>query len=97
MKYRLIIRDKAYREIEEAYDWYELQQFGLGEKFLSEFITCSDLILSTPDSFQKKYKDFRELLLKNFPYFIVYTIHKSRIVVFSVFHTSRNPRMKYRK
>ena len=45
MKYRLIIRDKAYSELEEAYDWYEFQQHGLGEQFLAEFKIYSKTIL----------------------------------------------------
>ena len=69
MKYKLVIRDRAYSEIEEAYDWYEFQQQDLGELFLKEFIEYSDLIISSPESFHKKYRDFRELLLKTFPLF----------------------------
>ena len=96
MKYSLVIRDKAFSELEDAYSWYEQQQKGLGELFLSEFKEYSKIIQSSPESFEKKYKDFRELLLKTFPYFIVYQIDKNTVVVFSVFHTSRNPKRKYK-
>ena len=35
-EFQFIIRDKALVEIKEAYDWYELQVEGLGERFLNK-------------------------------------------------------------
>ncbi|MBI2966516.1 MAG: hypothetical protein HYY40_01715 [Bacteroidetes bacterium] len=46
---------------------------------------------------QTKYKNFREALLKRFPYLIVYEIVKDKTVIHSFFHTSRNPKKKYKQ
>ena len=36
MKYQVVIVNKALLEIQTAYNWYEEQQLGIGNKFLSE-------------------------------------------------------------
>jgi hypothetical protein len=40
MNYSLVLRDKALSEIEEAFNWYEMQQTELGEKFLEQIFSC---------------------------------------------------------
>jgi hypothetical protein len=34
MPYKLIVRDKALAEMQDAFDWYEKAVNGLGDKFL---------------------------------------------------------------
>ena len=36
----LIVAPEAEQDIASAYDWYEGQRFGLGEKFLSRVDAC---------------------------------------------------------
>lgn len=33
MSWEIIFRDEARREFDEAYDWYEAQKEGLGDRF----------------------------------------------------------------
>jgi mRNA-degrading endonuclease RelE of RelBE toxin-antitoxin system len=80
----------------EAYDWYEQQSKGLGEIFLSELNTCYKKIETQPTFYKKAKKNFRQIRLKRFPYLVVYEILKSEVVVFAVFHTSRNPNSKFK-
>ncbi len=35
MSYKLIIKEEAIADMQEAYDYYEEQQTGLGERFLA--------------------------------------------------------------
>jgi plasmid stabilization system protein ParE len=99
MNYKLILREKALSEIEEAFNWYEAQQTGLGEKFLEAILHYAKVILKNPNSFKTTYKNFKEIPVKKFPYLIVYFIdeRKNKIIILSVFHTSRNPKRKFRK
>ncbi|SRR5258705_8336558 len=99
MKYRLILRERAIIEINDAYDWYEDKKEGLGELFLEEFKEYAITIFKNPASFRTTYKKFREVPIKNFPFIIVYFIddRKNKIIIISVFHTSRNPKKKFRK
>ena len=95
--YQLIIRPHAVEMAENAYQWYEEQQTGLGDLFMSELDSCYDKIEVWPISDNIIRKDFRQIVLKRFPFVIVYKIVQERVVVYSVFHTSRNPRKKFRK
>lgn len=99
MKYALLFRDKAVEEIKLAYDWYEEQMIGLGERFLNTVKHNTDLVLSNPNTFKTTYKNFKEVYLKEFPFVIVYFIDKSnhKIIIISVFHCSRNPKKKFKK
>jgi hypothetical protein len=81
----------------EAYDWYNEQQAGLGDVFLNELENGYDKLESWPDAYQKIKNNYRHLVLHTFPYVIVFTIIKTDVIVYAVFHTSRNPSKKFRK
>ena len=80
----------------DAYDWYEHKSKGLGEIFLSELNNCYQKIEVQPTFYGKTKKNFRQIRLKRFPYVVVYEILNSEVVVFAVFHTSKNPKSKFR-
>jgi plasmid stabilization system protein ParE len=96
-EFQFIIRDKALVEIKEAYDWYELQVEGLGERFLNKLEYYFEKILENPNQFRRTYKNFKEIYIQDFPFIIIYLIdeYKSTILIIAVFHTSRNPANKY--
>lgn len=94
--FRIEISDRTEAEYSHAYWYYEDKSAGLGELFEQEADNTLTAIKSNPLVFQRKYKHFREALLRKFPYFIVYEIVATKIVVHSFFHTSRNPKMKYK-
>lgn len=80
----------------QAYDWYEEQRPGLGGEFLKESDWMYSKLSSHPEYFGRIKKNFRQAALKRFPFVIIYEIIKSEVVVFAVFHTSRNPKFKFR-
>lgn len=94
--YKLIFKHRALLMVKEAYNWYEKQKIGLGEEFLSELDVCYKKIQKTPAFFGKIEKNYRQVRLKRFPYLIVYEIMEKDVVVFAVFHTSRNPDNKFK-
>jgi hypothetical protein len=81
----------------EAYEWYNEQQPGLGDLFLDELESCFDKLELWPLAYGKIKKNYRQLVLQTFPYVIVFEILKKDVVVYSVFHTSLNPKKKFRK
>ena len=95
--YPLIIKPRAILMTKDAYDWYEEQKPGLGEEFLNESDSIYLKLESHPEYFGKVKKNFRQAALKRFPFVIVYEIIKTEVVVFAVFHTSRNPKIKFIK
>lgn len=91
MTYRLSIRDEAAQQMVETFLWYESRRSGLGEAFFSSLDSVYHTICSHPEAFQKRYKNFRAATLNGFPYIVFYEINDADIVVFSIFHTRRNP------
>ncbi len=99
MTYELVVRDRAVAEMQEAYEWYENQIAGLGDKFLSVLTKYKNCIQLHPFQHKITYRNYREIFLQQFPYLLVYFIdeQKKTIVIVSVFHCSRNPKTKFKK
>jgi hypothetical protein len=95
--YSLLIKPRAILLTKDAYVWYETQKPGLGEEFLDELDGVYLKLETHPEYFGKVKKNFRQAALKRFPFVIVYEIIKTEVVVFAVFHTSRNPKSKFIK
>lgn len=89
MTYQLIFRDKVAEEIREAYEWYEKQRAGLGDKFLDELEKAFMLLKSNPQYFSFVYKSRRRLIIKKYPYKIIYEIFDRNVVVFAVRHSKQ--------
>lgn len=89
--YQLIIKPRAVLMQQEAYIWYEQQQPGLGEKFLGELEDKYQKISNNPRAYGKRNESYRHIVLRKFPYVIVFRIIKKTVVIYAVFHTSRNP------
>lgn len=93
-KHRLRLTEKAQTEYIDAFLYYENKQEGLGARFEKEVDELITLIQEAPLLFSKKYKSFREPLLKNFPYLVVFEIIEEVIVVHSFFHAKQNHKKK---
>ena len=91
---KLQYTDRAKKDIELAFVWYERQRRGLG----FEFLDCMEIgvksILDNPEIYQLCHSVFRRCLIRRFPYSIFYTIEKNEIIVHSVFHNRLNPDKK---
>jgi len=92
MNYTLILHPLAEEDISEAYNWYEDKLGGLGERFLAELVVCYTKLESHPERYGKSGRSFRKIILNHFPYSVVYEIAQKRVIVYAVFHFSRNPK-----
>jgi|LakMenEpi03Aug12_release.lakeMendotaPanAssembly.Ray.scaffolds.fasta_scaffold2878314_1 hypothetical protein len=97
--YQLVLLDEAKQEWLEASLYYESKQKGLGVRFTKAVEEHINIIAKNPKHFKKVKKDYRQLLVKLFPFLLIYKIDeaKKRIVIISVFHSKRNPKTKYKK
>ena len=91
--YRIILEPEVKFDIRDAYEYYEKQQPGLGERFNHEVISQIDTLPSSP-FFQIRYTNIRCKPMATFPFLIHYEVHQNEqtIVIKGVFHTSLSPR-----
>lgn len=94
MNYSLEVSDAAKDEIEIAFFWYETEQGGLGPRFLKNLEEAINLIINYPKSYPIKIRNCHECYIGVFPFVISYQIEGKKILIHSVFHTSRNPKKK---
>jgi hypothetical protein len=89
----------AEKEYFEAWDWYENELTGLGDRFGNSVSKQIEVISKSPLIYPNKKANSRECKIEDFPYLVVYKIYpaKNFIYITSIFHTSRNPRKKYGK
>lgn len=86
MKWRLLVRPEAERDLESARDWYDDKSPKLGDAFLDEVATGMEILAANPESQRLYHHNFRRLLLRRFPYKIFYQIIGERVVIFRVLH-----------
>ena len=91
MNRRFILRARAERDIQSAYEWYESQQHGLGDEFLASLRERLEGVRSSPESSAVLYRDIRRAVVTRFPYVIFYIVQPTRVAVLAVLHQSRSP------
>lgn len=94
--YKLEIDELAREDLRDAMHWYEKQQEELGVRLLHEVRKTIQLIVKNPKHFKKIAKEYRQLKTDIFPYVIIYEFINEKIVVYRIFHTSRNPKEKFK-
>jgi plasmid stabilization system protein ParE len=91
MAAELIIAPEAGQDIAEAYAWYEGRRTGLGEEFLSGVDACIEAIRRMPEMHAVIHENYRRGLVRRFPYAVFYEYAEDTVIVYGVFHTSRDP------
>jgi hypothetical protein len=76
--------------------YYDLRVEGLGMRFYSVFQDTIKLISHSPFLFFKTQKNYRQVKIKDFPYYIVYEIENKKIIVSRLFHVKRDPKNKFK-
>lgn len=87
MVFTLIVSPIAKTDLQEAYEWYENQSVGLGERFLGNLDDAFEDLLQNP-FYAIRYDSTRCLPLRIFPYMIHYNINEERRIIYiiSIFH-----------
>jgi toxin ParE1/3/4 len=97
VKYVLDIKTSAKKGVFEAFDYYESKRKGLGLRFLDDWETHVDIINQDPLLFQKKHKNFRQALIKPYPYHIIYEVEGNLISIYKVIYAGRSSFIRYNK
>ena len=104
MKYSIEIKESARKGAVEAFLYYEDKQPNLGDRFLDKMALLLLLLLllllneisKHPKHYPEKYKQFRQALIKPFPYIIIFEMVDYTIVVYKVINAKRNPKKFYK-
>lgn len=93
MRYQLSVSQIAYKETDDAYEYYESQSSGLGERFLKSLEDAYSKLSQTPRyyGYIRSDKNIRDIKIKTFPFVIIFQIVEDTILVLRVFNTNRNP------
>lgn len=92
-KYEIVFSSFALTDLEEAIEYYNQLSFGLGNKFITDFILAYKSILLNPLFASVKYDIVRCVAFRRFPFSIHYTVNKrDRVVtIVAVFNTWKEP------
>jgi plasmid stabilization system protein ParE len=88
---KIRITDDAKNDINESAKFYEKRQKELGHDFLEEVEVSLARIRENPKQFPQEYREVRKALTDRFPHQVLFVIRSFGIIVFAVFHTSKNP------
>jgi len=91
MSLPIVFRAAARAEFDQAAEWYERQQAGLGGAFVASVQQVLDNIAATPQRYPAVFGDVREGIVPRFPYCVYYRVRANQVRVLAIFHTSRDP------
>lgn len=81
----------AERELNDAIQYYENEQIGLGAAFLAEVRRCTDTIVEYPEAGPIILGVVRRRLCQRFPYGVLYSRRDDEIRVLAVMNLKRHP------
>ena len=90
MQVRLL--PEAEKELLEAAEWYSQQAVGLDYEFIRCIDEATARIGRTPLMFPIIYRDRRRIIVKRFPYSIIFDVMEDEVLIYAIFHFSRNPK-----
>lgn len=86
MKFELIIADEAFENIKTASDYYLKISSSLNDRFLAAIFNSLSNIQSSPEHFQKRYRNIRIAHAVNFPFGLHFIIEGKVIKVLKILH-----------
>jgi plasmid stabilization system protein ParE len=92
MAYQVRYTGLAAHEVKEAFAWY-LDQAGetVAEGFMDEVARAEGHLRSNPFLYQRVADEVRHLVLRRYPYALIYSISGDAVHVLGCFHSSRQP------
>ncbi|MDI1308403.1 MAG: type II toxin-antitoxin system RelE/ParE family toxin [Methylotenera sp.] len=89
---KVTFHPEAAQELEEAALYYEDCQLGLGKQLTLEIETAVNLITAFPQAWTIIEPPVRRVLVRRFPFGLLYTISHHDIYILAVMHLNREPR-----
>ena len=88
---KLRFHPEAATELKEAVFYYENCQIGLGRQLNHEIKVAAQLITAHSLAWTILATNIRRILIRRFPYALLYTIKQNEIYILAVMHLNREP------
>ena len=82
---------EALREAEEARCWYESRRAGLGSAFVDAVERALLIVIAAPMAGAPMGGEIRRVLIRGFPYWLLYASVDGRLMVLAIAHMRRQP------
>ncbi|MCF8449075.1 MAG: hypothetical protein K9G49_04305 [Taibaiella sp.] len=90
-EYKLAITPRAVNDIQNAVNYYNSKQGGLGKKYYNDVSKQIASIIKAPFSRAIRYDDIRFGVLDKFPFAIHYNIDENMVIIQGVISMYMNP------
>ena len=88
---RIFFRPEARAEMFDARAWYESRSPGLGLEFARAVDAAVASVIRNPHAYTQIEGECRRVILRRFPYSMVYRPETNRLLIVAVFHHHRKP------
>ena len=97
MSYQYQFHECGQKDYEEALLWYLEQSERAALGFVNAVNDALFKICNYPVRYRNTYKHYYEIGLRKYPFVIIYSVEEDihSVVIWRVFHYSKNPRKKY--
>lgn len=93
---KLRLNSKANSDFDNIFEYYEKVSSKIADEFLEDIENCLRFLANNPEAGRLiEETEIREWVFQNWPYVIPYQILQNEIVVLRIYHTSRNPNVKF--
>jgi plasmid stabilization system protein ParE len=89
---KIRISREALDDLNEGFQFYEIQEAGLGEYFSSQIRADIDGLKITAGIHRQPYRDLHRLLSRKFPYSIFYQFKETHVIIVAVIDCRRDPK-----
>ncbi len=99
MKYAHTFTLKSRIQFDNAFLWYLEKSELVGDSFRVAVGIRIEQICENPALYRKAKKQFREAIIKKYPFSIIFTIDEANqlIIITSIFHHKQHPKKKYKR
>ena len=87
----LKIHEGARREAAQATVWYAERSLSVAGRFRDELLACFSHAAASPQRYPSYLHGTQRILLKDFPYFIVFLDWRDEVHIVAVAHAKRRP------
>jgi toxin ParE1/3/4 len=92
MNLPIVLRIEASQDVEQAQNYHEGRQEGLGQAFLDRLKDTLDAIRSTPDLYSAVWRNVRTAKMRKIQFIVYYRVNDDRIEVLAIMHGHRSAR-----